>query len=253
MSRAKKGAASEGRVPAQKEAAVSPFSIEQMLKEIQEAIKGLDEGQKKLSDRIEALESNQRSPVGNTGPQEEKSDERDATEVGRQEITSPEQQSRLAASSSYGPSRVFQKEQPRQQPPPPPSQPPPLPYHHSQPFSAPEPFLDGRQYQPVPSAVGEQAHRPLPIAGTRGMSSAGDPITLPWKLNPPRFDGDSLKFQSFRKETTTFADFCGFGDVFEGNREVPIADGAFTYTQIRSRGYTDAEIERHRKADQFLR
>ena len=49
------------------------------------------------------------------------------------------------------------------------------------------------------------------------------------------------------------ADCCGFGDVFEGNREVPIADGALTYTQIRSRGYTDAEIERHRKAYQFLR
>ena len=41
------------------------------------------------------------------------------------------------------------------------------------------------------------------------MSSAGDPITLPWKLNPPVFDGDSLKFRSFRKEATTFADCCG--------------------------------------------
>ena len=67
------------------------------------------------------------------------------------------------------------------------------------------------------------------------------------------FDGDSLKFRSFRKEATTFADCCGLGDVFEGNHEVPIADGALTYTQIRSRVYTDAEIERHRKAYQFLR
>ena len=183
MSRAKKGAASEGQVPAPKEAAVSPFSIEQMLKEIQESIKGLtermDEGERKLSDRIEALESNQRSPVGNTGPQEGTSGERDATEVGGQEITPSEQQSRLAASSSYEPSRFLKMEQPRQQPPPPLSQPPPLTYHHSQAFSAPEPFLAGRQYQPVPSAVGEQAHRSLPIAATRGMSSAGDPITLP--------------------------------------------------------------------------
>ena len=89
-------------------------------------------------------------------------------------------------------------EQPRQQPPPPSSQPLPLPYHHSQPFSAPEPFLVGRQYQPIPSSVGDQAHRPLPIAGTRGISSAGDPITLPWKMNPPIFDGDSLRFRSFR-------------------------------------------------------
>ena len=263
VARAKKGAASEGKVPVQKEAAMSPFSIEQMLKEIQESIKGLqermNEGQNKLSDRIEALESNQRSPVRNTGPQEEKSGGRDnpATEVGGQEITPPEQQSRQVASSSYGPSRFFQMEQPRQQPPPPPSppssQPPPLPYHHSQPFSAPEPFLAGRQYQPVSSVVGGQAHRPLPIAGTRGMSSAGDPITLPWQLNPPMFDGDSLKFRSFRKEAAMFADCCGFGDIFEGNREVPIADGALTYMQIRSRGYTDAEIERHRKTYQFLR
>ena len=85
------------------------------------------------------------------------------------------------------------------------------------------------------------------------MSSAGDPITLPWKLNPPIFDGDSLKFRSFSKEATTFADCLGFGDVFEGNREVPIVDGVLTCRQIRSRGYIDAEIERHRKAYQLLR
>ena len=240
MSRAKKGAAFEGQGPVQKEAAVSPFSIEQMLKKVQESIKGLeermDEGKKKLSDRIEALDPNQRSPVRNTGPQEEKSGERDnhATKVGGQEITPPEQQSRQTASSSYGSSRFVQGGQPRQKPSPPtPSQPPPLPYHHSQPFSAPDLCLPGRQYQPVPLAVGEQAHRPLPSAGTRGMSSADDPITLPWKLNPPIFDGDSLKFRSFRKEATTLADCCGFGDVLEGNREVPIADGAPTYTQIK--------------------
>ena len=230
--------------------------MEQLLKameKIQESMESMDkkfqalkEGQKKLSGRIEALESNQRSHAGNTGLHEEKSGERDATEVGG--LNPSEQQSRLAASSSYEPSRFFLMEQP-----PPPSQPPPLTYHHSQPSSAPGPFLAGRQYQPVPSTVGEQAHRPLPIAGTRGMSSAGDPITMPWKLNPPMFDGDSLRFRSFRKEATTFADSCGFGDVFEGNHGVPIADGALTYTQIRSLGFTDAEIERHRKAYQFLR
>ena len=43
MSRAKTGAASEGQVPVQKEAAASPFSIEKMLKEIQESIKRLEE------------------------------------------------------------------------------------------------------------------------------------------------------------------------------------------------------------------
>ena len=85
------------------------------------------------------------------------------------------------------------------------------------------------------------------------MSSAGDPIIMPWKLNPPMFDGDSLTFRSFRKEATTFVDCCGFGDVFEGNHEVPIADGALTYTQTRSLGFADGVIERHRKAYQFLR
>ena len=147
-------------------------SMESMDKKFRE----LEEGHKKLSGRIEALESNQRSHAGSTGPHEEKSGERDATEVGG--LTPPEQQSRLAASSSHEPLRFFKMEQP-----PPPSQPLPLTYRHSQPFSAPEPFLAGRQYQPVPSTVGEQAYRPLPIAGTRGMSSAGDPITMPWKLN----------------------------------------------------------------------
>ena len=257
MSRAKKGAASEGQVPAQKEAAESPSSVEQLFKTMMEKMKSMDKTvqglKEKLSNRIEALESNQRSLVGNTGPQEEKSGERDATEVGGQEITPSEHQSRLPASSSYEPSRFLKMEQPRQQPPPPMSQPPPLTYHHSQPFSAPEPFLAGRQYQPVPSAVGEQVHRPLPIAGTRGMSSAGDPITMPWKLNPPMFNGDSLQFRSFRKEATTFADCCGFGEIFEGNHEVPTTDGALTNTQIKSLGFTDAEIERHRKAYQFLR
>ena len=68
MSRAKKGAASGGQVPAQKEAAESSSSMEQLLKameKMQESMdkkfQGLEEEQKKLSDRIEALESNQRS------------------------------------------------------------------------------------------------------------------------------------------------------------------------------------------------
>ena len=78
MPQAKKGAGSEGQVPAQKGAAESPPSIpvEQLLKAVEEfmdkKLKGLEEGQKKLSDCIEALESNQRSPVRNTGSQEEK-------------------------------------------------------------------------------------------------------------------------------------------------------------------------------------
>ena len=51
---------------------------------------------------------------------------------------------------------------------------------------------------------------------------------------------------------TTFADCRGLGDVFEGNREVSIADSALTYAQIRSRGFPDDENERHRKAYRLL-
>ena len=161
MSRAKKGAASEGQVPAQKEAAESPSSMEQLLKPMEKMQESMDKKfrglKEEMNDRFQALELKQQqtSHARNTGPHEEESDERDATEVGGQEITPPEQLSRLAASSSYKPSRFFQREQPPQQPPPPPSQPPPLTYHYSQPSFAPEPFLAGRPYQPVPSAVGE--------------------------------------------------------------------------------------------------
>ena len=109
MSQTKKGAASEGQVPAQKEATESPSSMEQLLKAMEKMeesmdkkFQGFEEGQEELSGRIEALESNQTSHAGNTGPHEEKSGERDATEVG--ELTQSEQQSRLAASSSYKPS-----------------------------------------------------------------------------------------------------------------------------------------------------
>ena len=72
ISQAKKGAASEGQVPAKKEAVESPSSIpvEQLLKAVEEImdkkLKGLEEGQKKLGDCIEALESNQLSRVMNT-------------------------------------------------------------------------------------------------------------------------------------------------------------------------------------------
>ena len=45
---------------------------------------------------------------------------------------------------------------------------------------------------------------------------ADDLITLPWKLNPPVFNGDSLKFRSFCKEATTFADCFGFDECLLG-------------------------------------
>ena len=52
MSRAKKGAASEGQVLAQKEAAESTSSIEQLFKAIQDQ---MEKGHKELSDRLQKL------------------------------------------------------------------------------------------------------------------------------------------------------------------------------------------------------
>ena len=49
-----------------------------------------------------------------------------------------------------------------------------------------------------------------------------------------------------------FADCFGFGDVFADTREVPIANPSLTYAQIKSLGFTDDEIETHRKANPFL-
>ena len=93
MQRAKKGAASEGQVPAQKEVAESPSSMEQLLKAMEKMKESMDKRFLELSDRIETLEPNQRFSVRNTGSQDEKSGERDnhVTEVGGQEITPPEQ------------------------------------------------------------------------------------------------------------------------------------------------------------------
>ena len=58
---------------------------------------------------------------------------------------------------------------------------------------------------------------------------------IPWKLDPPVFNGDPLHFPSFGKEAIMFADCCGFRDVFGGTREIPIADGDLSYTLIRAR------------------
>ena len=63
VSRAKKGAAFEGQVPVQKEAAESPFPIEQLLKRKQDAMdkkfQELKEENKKINDRLQALELKQ--------------------------------------------------------------------------------------------------------------------------------------------------------------------------------------------------
>ena len=50
-----------------------------------------------------------------------------------------------------------------------------------------------------------------------------------------------------------FTDCCGLGEVFESNRDVPIADTALSYAQIEPRGFNDDEIKRQREACQFLR
>ena len=50
-----------------------------------------------------------------------------------------------------------------------------------------------------------------------------------------------------------FADCFGFGDVFADTREVRIANPSLSYAQIKSLGFTDDEIETHRKAYQVLR
>ena len=50
-----------------------------------------------------------------------------------------------------------------------------------------------------------------------------------------------------------FAHCFRFGNVFADTREVSIANPSLSYAQMKSRGYTDDEIETHRKAYQFLR
>ena len=60
MSRARKGAASEVRVPAHQEVAVNPFFMEKLRKTVNE----LKEDNKELNDRLQALEmKQQRFPV----------------------------------------------------------------------------------------------------------------------------------------------------------------------------------------------
>ena len=83
MSRAKKGAASEGKAPApQDEAAVNTLSVVQLRemfeKLLDEKVQGPTEESKKISDRLQAQEQQeqrqqqqqQRFPARNTGPQD---------------------------------------------------------------------------------------------------------------------------------------------------------------------------------------
>ena len=145
------------------------------------------------------------------------------------------------------------------QPPPPPSQPPPLqnyqsPLHQSRHLPS-SPFSAGRQQlHSTPFLIGTSNHRSPAGAGARGAVPAGEsPAGISWKLNPLFFSGDSVHFRSFEKETIIFAEYVGFGHVLKGTREIPVADLFISYAQLRSLGYTDEEIDAHRRVYQFLR
>ena len=145
------------------------------------------------------------------------------------------------------------------QPPPPPSQPPPLQYYQSplhQSRQLPSsPFSAGRQqFQSKPSMIGTSNHQSPAGAGAKGAIPAGEsPAGIPWKLNPAVFSGDSVHFRYFEKEAIIFAKYVGFGHVLKDNRETPVADPSISYAQLRSQGYTDDEIDVHRRTYQFLR
>ena len=102
--------------------------------------------------------------------------------------------------------------------------------------------------------IGTSNHRSPAGAGARGAVLAGEsPTGIPWKLNPPVFRGDSVHFRSFEKEAIIFAEYVGFGHVLKDNGEIPVADSSISSDQLRSQGYTDDEIDAHRRAYQFLR
>ena len=102
--------------------------------------------------------------------------------------------------------------------------------------------------------IGTSNHRSPADAGARGAVPAGEsPAGIPWKLNPPVFSGDSVHFRSFEKKAIIFAEYVGFGHVLKDSHEIPVADPSISYAQLRSQGYTDDEIDAHRRAYQFLR
>ena len=111
-----------------------------------------------------------------------------------------------------------------------------------------------QQLHSTPFMIGTSNHRSPAGAGARGDVPAGEsPAGIPWKLNPPAFSGDSVHFRSFEKKAIIFAEYVGFGHVLKDTRKIPVADPSISYTQLRSLGYTDDEIDAHRRAYQFLR
>ena len=101
--------------------------------------------------------------------------------------------------------------------------------------------------------VGTSNHRSPAGAGARGAVPAGESLAgIPWKLNIPFFSGGSVRFRSFEKEAIIFAEYVGFGHVLKDTREIPVADPFISYAKLKSLGFTDDEIDTHRRAYQFL-
>ena len=67
-----------------------------------------------------------------------------------------------------------------------------------------------------------QFHRPAASAGVRGASPAGESLVgIPLQVKPPVFSGDTVDFHAFKKEAVMFAEYAGFGDVFNGVEKFP--------------------------------
>ena len=199
----------------------------------------LQEDLRNTNQRLEELQHRVPRPrLADVGIQEGKSGELEgiATEAGERIITPPEAQQKQPLLPS--------------QPPRLPPQPPMMPQSSmSQPPPPPS-----QQLHSTPFMIGTSNHRSPAGAGARGAVPAGEsPVGISWKLNPPVFSGGSVHFRSSEKEAIVFAEYVGFGHVLKDTHEIPVADTSISYAQLRSLGYTDDEIDAHRRAYQFLR
>ena len=235
-------------------------------KENNSRFEALQEDLKSTNQRLEELQLRVPRPrLADVGIQEGKSSELEgiATEAGERRITPPEPQRQQPLLPSQPPPLQPQPPMMPQssmsQPPPPPSPPPPLQYYQSplhQSRHLPSSLFSAGQQQLhfTPSMIGTSNHRSPAGAGARGTVPAGEsPAGISWKLNLPVFSGDSVHFRYFEKEAIIFAEYVGFGHVLKGTREIPVADSSISYAKLRSLGFTNDEIDTHRRAYQFLR